>query len=350
MLLRDTPILDPHLHDEATRVARLLTDFRDPESLVVALNGPEGVGKTSCAQSIIEGLSLNGGCHLLVFNAWLFSRRGSLLEDFTRELMACLKVGNSGVWRSMMEYAVVLVTKSPRKPGMVWEARARLVNALGCYGRRTIVFMDDIDRLTATEIRDIFWLVKTVGALPTVHYVLVFDREVVVETLNELFPGRAYAYLASIVDVAVDIPLPDRDCVWDVLQGLVASSPRGEAWPAAVRELWDAGLYRLVPTMKHAKLLAVAIRTSRLGADEDLRTVITVESLRVLAQAVFDYVRRNLQAFLGRSRPEIPYHDLGVRDADIPAVEVLLEAVFPHRLTGGPSPRPEAARKYFCVG
>ena len=59
------------------------------------------------------------------------------------------------------------------------KAKSELSDLLKVYPGKIIVFIDDIDRLTAPQIRDIFQLVKQVGDLPNIIYVLAMDREIV---------------------------------------------------------------------------------------------------------------------------------------------------------------------------
>ena len=51
---------------------------------------------------------------------------------------------------------------------------------------KIIVVIDDIDRLSNSQIRDIFQLVKQVGDFPNIIYVLIMDRAVVCRALNEV--------------------------------------------------------------------------------------------------------------------------------------------------------------------
>lgn len=56
------------------------------------------------------------------------------------------------------------------------DRKGELVEALQEFDGRIVVFLDDLDRLTDDEIREIVRLVKLVGDLPNVAYLLSFDR------------------------------------------------------------------------------------------------------------------------------------------------------------------------------
>lgn len=86
------------------------------------------------------------------------------------------------------------------------KAKCELSDQLKEYDGKIIVFIDDIDRLTAPQIRDIFQLVKQVGDLPNIIYVLAMDREIVCNALSKFHNIDGNEYLEKIVQVAFEIP------------------------------------------------------------------------------------------------------------------------------------------------
>jgi predicted KAP-like P-loop ATPase len=71
---------------------------------------------------------------------------------------------------------------------------------------KIIIVIDDIDRLTKDEIRQLFQLIKINADFPNVIYLLAFDREIVEHnlTVQDGFSGKDY--LEKIVQVFFDIP------------------------------------------------------------------------------------------------------------------------------------------------
>ena len=72
------------------------------------------------------------------------------------------------------------------------KSRKILEKELIKINRKIIVIIDDIDRLTNIQIRDIFQLVKQVADFPNVIYVLVMDRNVVERALNVVHDFSAH--------------------------------------------------------------------------------------------------------------------------------------------------------------
>ncbi len=74
------------------RIAHIIANRTEKESIAVGIHAPWGEGKTSVLNMIIEGLEehlhrkdktlLNGHIVLLKFNPWRFSDENQLLENF----------------------------------------------------------------------------------------------------------------------------------------------------------------------------------------------------------------------------------------------------------------------------
>ena len=84
--------------------------------------------------------------------------------------------------------------------------RNQLEKVLSETNQKIIVIMDDIDRLTNSQIRDIFQLVKQVGNFPNIIYVLSMDRNVVCRALEEVHNIDGSEYLEKIVQIPFEIP------------------------------------------------------------------------------------------------------------------------------------------------
>lgn len=199
------------------------------EGVVVGVLGAWGSGKTSFI-NLARPEFEKAGVTILDFNPWMFSGAEQLVERFFTELAAQLKIrpGFTQIAKSVAEYGDVFssltwlpvlgtwmepvkgVSKvvgkilDQRQEG-VGQRRAKLEKALNKIEHPIIVILDDIDRLSSSEIRDVFKLVRLTASFPNVIYIVAFDRARIEEALAEQgVPGRAY--LEKILQVAVDLP------------------------------------------------------------------------------------------------------------------------------------------------
>jgi hypothetical protein len=90
-------------------------------------------------------------------------------------------------------------------------AQQRAAETLREQNQSVLVIMDDIDRLQAKELVEILKLVRLVGRLPHVYYLLAYDEETVLDVLGTTSIAsddrqRALAFLEKIVQVRLDLP------------------------------------------------------------------------------------------------------------------------------------------------
>ena len=78
-------------------------------------------------------------------------------------------------------------------------------------GQKQIVIIDDLDRLSHEEIREVFRAVKGVLDLPNIVYVIAYDRAIVASALDEVHKGKGEAYLEKIVQLPYRLPKPTKD-------------------------------------------------------------------------------------------------------------------------------------------
>lgn len=90
-----------------------------------------------------------------------------------------------------------------------FEARKKKLEELLKKDRfQRVVFIDDLDRLPADELQEMFRVIKSVANFPNVVYVLAYDQEVVSTGLDKFHPGRGELFLEKIVQMPVALPVP----------------------------------------------------------------------------------------------------------------------------------------------
>ena len=77
-------------------------------------------------------------------------------------------------------------------------------------GKRILVVIDDIDRLTHDEMRQLFTVIKALADFPNIIYLLAFDREVAAHAISEQTGMPGEKYLEKIIQVPFELPPVDR--------------------------------------------------------------------------------------------------------------------------------------------
>jgi hypothetical protein len=303
--------------DVAASFARHILSLDAAEGLVVGVLGPWGSGKTSfinLARSELE----EAGATILDFNPWMFSGAEQLVDSFFVELAAQLKMrpGLAEIGESIGEYGesfsglswlplvgpwidrgrgaakIVSAVLQRRKEG-VGSRRAKLERALTPLRNAIVVVLDDIDRLSSQEVRDVFKLVRLTASFPNVIYVLAFDRVRVEMALGtEGITGRDY--LEKILQVAVDLPAVSgpflqRELLAGIDDGIAGIDNPGpfdeQAWPDVFVEI----VRPLVRNMRDVRRYSTSIRgtVTALKGQIALVDVLALEAVRVFLPDVF---------------------------------------------------------------
>lgn len=166
------------------------------------------------------------------------------------------------------------------------KVREEISAELSALPQPIVVVIDDIDRLTTVEIREIFKLVRLTASFANIIYVLAFDRARVEHALTEDgIPGRAY--LEKIVQVSFDVPqAPDkllRSQIFEELDRILApvtdATLDENRWSDVYWEVIDP----LLSNMRDVTRYAISARSTvkSLGNEVDLVDLLAVEALRV---------------------------------------------------------------------
>lgn len=252
----------------AEELAHSIAAWNGRDSLVMALHGGWGTGKTSVKNMVLEKLrDRRTRCPKIVeFSPWQVSGSGSLIEAFFDELNGAMPKGEDrtdSLSSKLSAYAarlsllgrvarplsaVVAWVKPDIAPGILAagtlvdeaaqvlqagadaakhgqesdsrslsELKRDLTEALASMGRSILVVIDDIDRLTSDEVLQVFQLVKANADFPNLVYLLLFERSIVERALDRISGDRGHEFLQKIVQVEFHVPHAHRKAVEKVL-------------------------------------------------------------------------------------------------------------------------------------
>jgi predicted KAP-like P-loop ATPase len=239
--------------DFAFSLAETIDSYNSEDSLVLGLFGRWGSGKTSLINLVIEKLSQLGDNSnkpiIFKFNPWNFSEQNQLINQFFGTLSTLLKQRDNGdrlinVGEKLEEYSelfdplmlvpglnipTIFAKYGTKIFGKYYKAkghknkkdldttRNNLNKLLKELKNKIIVVIDDIDRLTPSEIRQIFQLVKKIADFPNTIYLLSFDKQVVLNALSDVHKGFENEYLEKIVQVPFEIPQLSKEDLYKYL-------------------------------------------------------------------------------------------------------------------------------------
>jgi predicted KAP-like P-loop ATPase len=179
------------------------------------------------------------------------------------------------------------------------ELRQQLRNILGGLdGQQVLVIVDDLDRLTPPEALEMISLVKTLGDLPNVIYLLSYDELKLVELLEKIAGINGYEFLQKIVQYSVHLPpaagedlvrLLDADLT--ALLGTLSDEDRrrlGVTWYFIFQ------YYLKTPRDIRRFINSVSLALSALADHSDPIDIVLLELMRLYEPSVYWWLRRNL--------------------------------------------------------
>jgi predicted KAP-like P-loop ATPase len=277
----------------AQSLAEIVEGWTGNASLVMALYGPWGIGKSSIKNMMLEylGRDRKDGPKVVEFNPWQWAAQDKLAEAFFREVSlalgakdgtkedkkraaafsayaAYLRLGThliAGI-RPLLSALLVLAGVLGISAGYVqhalwlkpyvtiggaiaillaalttWsaefaeklatlfsarekqegkelsETKSEVAKLLSHLKAPILVVIDDVDRLTAEEVRLIFQLIKANADFPNLVYLVLCQRDIVEMSLEKLTAGSGKDYLEKIVQVGFDVPQVERPRLQRVL-------------------------------------------------------------------------------------------------------------------------------------
>ena len=264
-----------------------------------------------------------------------------------------------GGWAAALKWGKGLLDKlsgnaeetAKEKEQSLSEIRQELTDILLKRESPLIVVMDDLDRLTSPQLRMVFQLIKANLEFPNVVFLLLFQRDLVEDKMNDgAQQGRDY--LEKIIQVPFDIPRIETTRLHSLLfnkldkiieqdksaKNMFDSGRWGNLFHGGLKEYFDnlRSVYRYTSTLSfHFTLLK-----GKSAFEVNPVDLIAVECLRVFEPDVYREIRRAKKIFTkngsdryGRSKESISTLVSGILDKASAGkrepVEEIVEQLFP---------------------
>ena len=309
----------------AQNIAENIIKMSPSEGFVIAIYGQWGTGKSTLINFIIHHINKMPDDEqpiLFRFNPWWFSGNEDLIRNFFSQLQIILKrkgftAGDLAkliadfsdiVAEVPIPYAssgkVLAKVVRPKIQG-VTELKSKISESLKNSNKKILVLIDDIDRLSVEEIRQIFRLIKAVADFPNTIYLLSFDRRVVSSALNEKDAIVGENYLEKIIQLPLELPVPEKTSFrsmffrkLDALLGEVAEVFLDQRYWS---NLYLNGIDYLISTPRDINRLinTLSITYPIVKGEVNPYDFLAIEAIRITYPELYDSIRKQENMFIG---------------------------------------------------
>lgn len=320
----------------AKSLADSICRYPGSDGLVLALYGPWGSGKSTVlryVQHYLDRLSEDEQPVVVEFNPWWFSGQENLARAFLGQLQAVLpaksekfkQLGDlladfaegigglidlTGVSGGAGGLIGKLLGHAKRKPKDVPALKESITAILQKAGKRILVVIDDIDRLTPEETRQLFTVIKALADFPNVVYLLAFDREVAAQAIEQQSGLPGDRYLEKIIQVPFELPPVDRvalrAALFKRLDEVLGETPEGSFDQSYWTNVYHDGIDPLIQVPRDVVRLTNTLAVTYPSVRGEVNPVdfIALETLRVFLPDLYDVIRTNPDRFSGHSRDD----------------------------------------------
>ena len=242
----DSPLDDDHIDflengSFARRLSSLIETSKGKSSFSIGITGSWGSGKTDLLARTVNILSKSDENIIVEFNPWRSSIFGkkTIVKGFFSTLGKELNKYNKDSSKKFQEYFKSILSADKNIPeklidkifqeysseSAITKVFDELNSIINSTGKRLIIAIDDLDRMSAEEIVSVFTLIRNVAHFNNTFFLIPFDHQYVVKAIrkSKLFPNPE-EYLNKIFQLSVAIPKIRKDNFGVYLQDLMDKS------------------------------------------------------------------------------------------------------------------------------
>lgn len=157
--------------------------------------------------------------------------------------------------------------------------------------------IDDIDRLSNEQIRQVFQLVTSVAKFPNTIYLLVFDKDIVVKALEKVQEGCGTDYLEKIIQMPIQIPdikpTKLRRILLERLNNILSKCTEVGVQQSRWGSLFETCIAPFVDSLRTINRLCntVQFKLSSIAAEVDFTDIAAISALEIQYPIVYQWIK-----------------------------------------------------------
>lgn len=339
----------------AKEVATAIYQLRSNSGYVIAINGKWGSGKSSFL--FYTEKYLTDKCNELEipesdkrpvvfhFDPWLFSGHQDIISQFFTQIQVQCEINQEKISGQALEIlnkiftygsclrtvptmdgqiagwaftgiSTFIESKIQKSVKSIFQLKDEIKKGLEGLDEKIVIIIDDIDRLTSEEIRELFRAIKAVADFPNIVYLLAYDEEIVIDALDDEFHRPVHdspetkkrsgiKYLEKIVQFTVPVPVIGDNQLQSYTQGIVFTDSLNDTnreifEPTRWVETYYKGLRHFLSTPRSVIRLHNALELFYPSLKDEVNVVdfICLEVIRENYPELYNLIKNNHRYFI----------------------------------------------------
>lgn len=274
---------------------------------------------------------------VLHFNPWLIPESSALPTVFINEISKSVgDIYGTHIEQALSNYAAVFKKLAPiaglaanvSEPGTgtfinslitnlirdksptINESKNALERELNrLKNRKLVIIIDDLDRLTPKETVEMFGLVKNLGNLPNIVYVLSYDRSLVSKQINSVLGINGQKYLDKIVQYSRHLPIAIYSDLTTILNNQIINILEKVDHETSTRfaEVWENIAIHYIKTPRDVNKCGLwfKIAHNNLKDYTDVVDLFLLEVINLCDNELYLLIKENIFTFTNSSEDDL---------------------------------------------
>lgn len=326
----------------ANLLAKTLLNLNSQDTFTVGLYGKWGSGKTSIvnmAMQELEDLQCDKEDKMIIlkFDPWHFTDTTQLINQFlirlANEFLSEKDKQLNNIGELLTKYssafelaeylpvpwlnkAISIFGKAGAKfagkklqKGIkgkdILESKNIVIESLKAANKKILVVIDDIDRLTSEQIRQVFQLVSSVAKFPNTRYLLVFDKDIVVKSLVKVQEGDGEDYLEKIIQIPIQIPELQKPklhkALFDRLNNILENNPNIHFHSDHWQKIFPYCVAPFITSLRDINRLSNSLqfKLTSIASEVDYADMIAITVLEISMPQIYEWIKNNKNLMIG---------------------------------------------------
>lgn len=326
----------------AKLLAQSLINLKSNDTFTVGLFGEWGSGKTSLVNMMLSEIELlqsgfDEKDRLIVvhFEPWNFSNGDQLLTQFFIRLSNefrskkddnLAKIGDAlenyseafdiaetipivgGLLALLGKKGSSALGKKMKKGADekdILKQKEYVIKLLEQQSNKILIVIDDIDRLSNQQIRQVFQLITSVAKFPNTTYLLVFDKKIVVKALEQVQEGKGEDYLEKIIQMPIQIPNIQKkelhQVLFNRLDSMLSEYKNILFSNTHWQKLFQVCVAPFIKNLRDVNRLCNSIQFKLAALSEEVNFVdlVSISVLEIYLPSIYEWVKENKALLTG---------------------------------------------------